>query len=94
MTNKDTLSKDNDKSFAHLKSVKIIPNRIIDFQKLSPAEIKRYKRIENSRLVKSIRERRRYYLKSDVLDMKQDYTVKLSTDDNSSCQGPQVIKDN
>jgi hypothetical protein len=92
MTDKDTLSKDNDKSFA--KSVKTIPNRIIDYEKLSPAEIKRYKRIENSQLVKSIRERRLYYLKSDVLDNKQDDSVKLSIDDNSSCQRPQVIKDN
>ena len=92
MTDKDTLSKDNDKSFA--KSVKTIPNRIIDYEKLSPAEIKRYKRIENSQLVKSIRERRLYYLKSDVLDNKQEDSVKLSIDDNSSCQRPQVIKDN
>jgi hypothetical protein len=92
MTDKDTLSKDNDKSFA--KSVKTIPNRTIDYEKLSPAEIKRYKRIENSQLVKSIRERRLYYLKSDVLDNKQDDSVKLSIDDNSSCQRPQVIKDN
>jgi hypothetical protein len=93
MTDKDTLSKDNDKSFA--KSVKTIPNRIIDYEKLSPAEIKRYKRIENSQLVKSIRERRLYHLKSDVLDNKQEDTVvKLTTDDNSSCQRPQVIKDN
>ena len=51
MTDKDTLSKDNDKSFAHFKSIKTIPNRIIDYEKLSPAEIKRYKRIENSQLV-------------------------------------------
>lgn len=92
MTDKDTLSKDNDKSFA--KSVKTIPNRIIDYEKLSPAEIKRYKRIENSQLVKSIRERRLYYLKSDVLDNKQENAVRLSIDDNSSCQRPQVIKDN
>lgn len=92
MTDKDTLSKDNDKSFA--KSVKTIPNRIIDYEKLSPAEIKRYKRIENSQLVKSIKERRLYYLKSDVLDNKQENAVRLSIDDNSSCQRPQVIKDN
>jgi hypothetical protein len=90
MTNKDTLSKDNDKSFA--KSVKTIPNRIIDYEKLSPAEIKRYKRIENSQLVKSIRERRLYYLKSDVLDNKQEDAVKLSIDDNSSFQRSEVIK--
>jgi hypothetical protein len=94
MTDKDTLSKDNDKSFAHFKSIKTIPNRIIDYEKLSPAEIKRYKRIENSQLVKSIRERRLYYLKSDVLDNKQKNAVRLSIDDNSSCQRPQVIKDN
>ena len=92
MTDKDTLSKDNDKSFA--KSVKTVPNRIIDYEKLSPAEIKRYKRIENSQLVKSIRERRLYYLKSDLLDNKQEDALNLSIDDNSSCQRPQVIKDN
>ena len=90
MTDKDTLSKDNDKSFA--KSVKTIPNRIIDYEKLSPAEIKRYKRIERSQLVKSIRERRLYYLKSDVLDNKQEDAVKLSIDDNSSFQRSEVIK--
>jgi hypothetical protein len=94
MTDKDTLSKDNDKSFAHFKSVKTIPNRIIDYEKLSPSEIKRYKRIENSQLVKSIRERRLYYLKSDVLDNKQEDAVKLAMDDNSSYQRPEVMKDN
>jgi hypothetical protein len=94
MTDKDTLSKDNDKSFAHSTSVKTIPNRIIDYEKLSPSEIKRYKRIENGQLVKSIRERRLYYLKSDVLGNKQEDAVKLSIDDNSSSKRPQVIKDN
>jgi hypothetical protein len=83
VTSNDILSKDNDKPFAHSRSLEI-HNRIIDYEKLSLAEIKRYKRIENSQLVKSIRERRFYYLKSDVLDNKQEDSVKPSIDDNSA----------
>jgi hypothetical protein len=94
MTNNNTLSNVNDKPCAHFKSVKTISNRIIDYEKLSPSEIKRYKRIEHSQLVKSIKERRLYYLKSDVLDNKQEDIPKPSIDDNSSIQRPQVIEDN
>jgi hypothetical protein len=91
VTNKNTLLKDNDKPFAHHRSLKEIHNRIIDYEKLSPAEIKRYKRIENSQLVKSIRERRLYYLRSDILDNKQEHTVvKLPTDDNFRRQQPEM----
>jgi hypothetical protein len=93
MTNTHTLSNDNDKAFADPKALKEIPSKIIDYEKLSPAEIKRYKRIENSQLVKSIRERRLYYLRSDILDNKQEHTVvKLPIDDNSSCQQSKGIK--
>lgn len=86
MTNKDALSNDNDKCFVRFRSVKTTPDRIIDYEKLSPSEIMRYKRIEHSQLVKSIKERRLYNLKSDVLDNKQEDAVDLSIDDNSSCQ--------
>ena len=87
VTNTDTLSNDDDKPFALFKQVNL-SNRIIDYEKLSPSEFKRYKRIENSQLVKSIRERRFYYLKSDVLDNKQENILKSSIYDNSSYHRP------
>jgi hypothetical protein len=91
MTNTDTLSNDDDKPLALFKHVNL-SNRIIDYEKLSPSEIKRYKRIENSQLVKSIRERRFYCLKSDVFN-KQEDTLKPSIHDNSSYHRPPVNKD-
>ena len=68
MTNEDTLSNYNDKPFAHFRPChKGTSNKIIDYEKLPLVEIKRYERIEKSQLVKSIRERLLYHLKSDVI---------------------------
>jgi hypothetical protein len=92
MTNTDILSNEHDKPFAHFKHLNL-SNRIIDYEKLSPSEIKRYKRIEKSQLVKSIRERRFYCLKSDVLHNKQEDTLKSSIHDNSSYHRSPVNKD-